>query len=201
MKFNTTFAFDLKHQPFETDSQIIVVTGGPLSGKTSLLEVLGVPYEREVARAYLEQSLAAGKTKHQLRGDEAAFQQALVEMKLAIERACPKNQVRLFDRAMPDSITYARACGLDPTPVLAVCKRVRYAVVFLFDLLPAEDVGAVLAADPVRTEDSETRRLLDEYLEKDYASLGYEVQRVPVMSIAHRKAFVLDLLGQRGMAL
>ncbi len=201
MTFNTTFSLDLKHQPFETDSQFVVMTGGPLSGKTSLLDALGVPYQHEAARAYLERGLAAGKTKHQLRGDEAAFQQALIDIKLEIERAYPKEQLRFFDRAMPDSITYARASGLDPTPIFAACKRVRYAVVFLFDLLPADDIAALLTADPVRTENPEMRRLLDEYLEKDYVLLGYDVQRVPVMPIAERKAFVLDFLRQQGIEL
>jgi len=65
--------------------------------------------------------------------------------------------------------------------------------------LPDENVATVLEADPVRTEDPETRRLLDQYLERDYAALGYEVLRVPVMSVPERKAFVIENLKVRGI--
>jgi len=201
VQFNQTFSFDLTKAVFGQDSKFVVATGGPISGKTSVLDALGVPYEPEVARVYIERELAAGRTKNQIRVDEGAFQKGLVDTKLEIELDRPKDRPWFFDRAMPDSITYYRAAGLDPSPILDDCKRIQYAAVLQFDLLPDENVATVLEADPVRTEDPETRRLLDEYLERDYAALGYEVLRVPVMSVPERKAFVIESLEARGITI
>ena len=38
--FNRAFTFDLTAIPFETASRFVVFTGGPLSGKTTVLEAL-----------------------------------------------------------------------------------------------------------------------------------------------------------------
>ena len=192
--FNTQFAFDLRAQPFDEQSKFIVGTGGPLAGKSTVLEALGFPYKPETARAYLEHEMRSGKTIEELRGDEASFQRSLVEAKLAVELASPKDRPIAFDRALPDSITYYRLAGLDPTPVLRDCKRVRYAIVLHFDLLPDDIVAVELRRDPIRTEDVETRRLLDVFLERDYAALGYEVVRVPVLPVRERISLVRRIL-------
>ncbi len=198
-KFNTEFSFDLRDATFGSNSQFVVATGGPISGKTTVLNALGVPYEPEVARVYIERELAKGRTKQEIRANEAEFQRGLVSTKVEIELSRPKDRPWFFDRAMPDSITYYRVAGLDPSSLLKDCCHVRYAVVLHFDLLPDEHVAQVLASDPVRTEDLETRRFLDEYLIHDYRALGYDVLRVPVMSSIKRTAFVKEALTERGI--
>jgi len=198
--FNTKFAFDLRSAQFGLESKFVVATGGPISGKTSVLNALKVPYEPEVARVFIESEIARGLAKEEIRADEAAFQRALVDTKIAIELSRPKDRTWYFDRAMPDSITYYRAAGLDPSSILEACKLVKYALVFHFELLPFNAVELVLAQDPVRTEDMETRQLLDQYLEKDYRALGYDVIRVPVMSVNDRVIFVIEELKRRGVA-
>lgn len=192
--FNCKFSFDLRSSLFGSDSQFIVATGGPLSGKTTVLDALGLPYEPESARAYMERELEKGKDKFAIRADEAAFQRGLVSIKMGIEDSRPKDRLYFFDRGMPDSITYFRAAGLDPSSLLKECKRVRYAAVFHFDLVPTENVARVMQQDRVRTEDEELRCLLDRYLELDYRALGYDVIRVPFMSVRARVHFVLDAL-------
>jgi predicted ATPase len=199
VKFNSSFTFDFREARFGVESKYVVATGAPISGKTSVLKALGVPFEPEVARVYIEREIAKGRTKTDIRADEGAFQRGLVDTKLAIEASRPKDQPWFFDRAMPDSITYYRAAGLDPSSLLPDCKHVRYALVLQFDPLPDSVVERILADDPVRTEDPETRRLLDRFLERDYSALGYDVLRVPVMDLNERLAFVKENLRKRGI--
>ena len=166
-----------------------------------MLDALGVHYEPEVARIYIEREIAKGRTKTEIRADEGAFQKGLVDTKLEIELSRPKDRPWYFDRAMPDSITYYRAAGLDPSSIILDCTRVKYAVVLKFDLLPDDVVESVLANDSVRTEDPETRLLLDRFLERDYATLGYEVVRVPFMSLVDRTNYVIEELEKRGITI
>ena len=84
---------------------------------------------------------------------------------------------------MPDSITYYRIAGLDPRTVAEQCFKRRYARVLIFDRLP-------LVVDHARTEDEATADFLDEWLERDYRALGYEVVRVPVLPLEERVRIV-----------
>ena len=152
------------------------------------LESQGFSLIPEVARAHIERELASGQTMDEIREDEAKFQRALIETKLGLEAAVPPTEVVFFDRAMPDSITYYRVAGLDPNDVLSDCFNFRYGHVFLFDRLPLEQDG-------VRTEDAGTAAFLDRWLERDYSALGYDVIRVPVMSVSDRVEFLLERIG------
>lgn len=87
--FNTSFTFDLSAAEFGERSQFVVATGAPISGKSTVLDALGVPYEPEVARVFIEREVAKGLTKEQIRADEGAFQRGLVDTKREIELSRP----------------------------------------------------------------------------------------------------------------
>ena len=81
---------------------------------------------------------------------------------------------------------------MDPNELLPECLRYRYASVFVLDRLPHELDGA-------RMDDDAYTALLDEWLVRDYAALGYVVTRVPVLSPQERLVFVLETLSDRGL--
>lgn len=165
-----------------------VITGAPCSGKTTLIHELsrqGYRCTQEAARIYIDSQLAKGISIAQSRSNEGAFQQALIEAKMALEESLDPNDVVFMDRAMPDSISYFRMKGLDPCEVIRLSATFRYAGVFLLDPLPFEN-------DDARIEDEKSRIFLDKQLELDYRSLGYEVCRVPVMSLLDRVAHIVE---------
>jgi predicted ATPase len=185
-----TLKSDLLPCGFTCETKWSVFTGAPCSGKTSVLlelEKSGFSWRPEVARVFIEDQLRAGKTIEQLRCDESKFQLGLMKAKLDLEEQTVPGQITLFDRGMPDSITYFRVSGLDPNLALKDCFKFKYATVFIFEPLP-------LVTDHARTEDQNTAEFIDFWLEEDYKSLGYEVTRVPVMSIDSRTNFILDRL-------
>jgi len=106
-------------------------------------------------------------------------------MQLSIEQGLRASDVTFLDRVFPDSLTFRRLVGLNPNEILAECFHHRYALVFILDQLPFQLNGA-------RVEDDVYKVLLDEWLVRDYSSLGYCVVRVPVLPPQERLAFVLE---------
>jgi predicted ATPase len=164
-----------------------VVTGAPSSGKTTLvreLEKLGYRVVHEVARGYIEAQMKQGRTLEEIRADKRSFETYILNAKVAIETKLPKDEVIIFDRAIPDSIAYFEAAGLDKTEAARKSPRNRYRKVFLLDRLPYK-------TDHARIENKETAMQLDEGLEQSYKMLGYHVVRIPVVSIQERLDIVL----------
>ena len=165
----------------------VVITGAPSSGKTSLIDALrqrGYAVLHEAARKYIEAEVGSGRSILELRGDEGAFQNAVLNAKLDAEGALDPQVLVFLDRAIPDTCAYCKLANLDVEPLDAVIQTYRYQKVFVLDPLKFEKDG-------VRTENSEARAFLDQEFERDYRRLGYDVMRVPVMPIEDRIDFIL----------
>jgi predicted ATPase len=105
--------------------------------------------------------------------------------------ACSSDAVFL-DGAVPGSLTWSRAFGLNPNDLLPECFHHRYASVFVLDRLPFQKNGA-------RDGDAPISGYLDEWLARDYGALGYDVVRLPVLAPEERLAFVLERLSEKGL--
>jgi predicted ATPase len=133
-----------------------------------------------------------GRTIDEIRADARVLEHGLIEMQLRFERALRATDVAFLDRGLPDGLTYCRMAGLDPNEILPECFHHRYASILVLDPLPIEQ-------DCLRVEEEATAALLDEWIERDYRALGYDVVRVPVASPQERLASVLSRLAERGM--
>lgn len=179
--------------PFQTHTHWYVLTGAACVGKTTLLEALagqGYRIVPESARAYFEAEQAKGRTLPEIRADDAALQCGILDLQLSYESNVPVDQVAFLDRAVPDSLTFFRVFGLDPNEILPQCFSHRYAGVFILDRLPLR------RDQTLGPEDDAASGFLDGWLERDYASLGYRVVRVPVLSPDERLALILRNLAE-----
>jgi predicted ATPase len=166
-----------------------VVTGAPCSGKTTVLqalEQLGYRVIPEVGRALIENQLALGRPLEDIKQDQS-FRRNVVATKIQIEQDLLPEDFVFMDRALPDSITFGRAAGVDTSEVFAASQKFRYKHVFFFDRLPMQNDG-------IRFEDDRTAAHLDHQLQLDYRSLGYDLIRVPLMTVEERVAFILNHL-------
>lgn len=173
-----------------------VITGAPCSGKTTLIDQfdkLGYFTVEEIGRQYITRELAKGRTLEELRSNESIFQRTLLDLRIRQEQELDPTRMTFLDRGLPDSLTFFRANGLNPNEILRDCQIFRYTSVFLLDRLPLQMNG-------VRAEDDSKLQFIDEWLLRDYEALGYEVKRVPVLPIAKRVSYVLDLLLEFGSA-
>lgn len=167
-----------------------VITGAPCSGKTAVIEALnrsGYRVVPEVARGYIDAQLMLGKHLAQIKADPLAFERHILNQKIEIESALPAEEVIFLDRAIPDSIAYYVAEGLDPAEPFGKSRWIRYRNIFLFDSLGFEK-------DPVRSENTHRALQIEALLEKGYRRLGYEVIRVPVLPVSERMEFVIKHL-------
>lgn len=170
-----------------SESNWYVVTGGPSSGKTTVLtelKKLGYIIYPEAARVFIEGEMAKGKSLKEIRGNETRFQRKVLKIKIEAEKTAPKDRIVFFDRAIPDSTAYFKICGLDPKEVLKICRRNVYRKVFFLQQLPFKN-------DYARTEDEKTIKKLNKLLKESYQKLGYKVINVPVMSVQERVKKIL----------
>lgn len=164
-----------------------VITGGPSSGKTTVLKELaklGYLIYPEAARVFIDQEMAKGKSLKEIRGDEAEFQKKILKIKIEVEKKAPRDKIVFFDRAIPDSIAYYQIVGLDSSEVLRFCQKGRYRKIFFLEQLPFEN-------DYARVEDEETIKKLNKLLEESYQNLGYQVITIPAISVEERVRKIL----------
>jgi len=185
---------DLLSTAFRVQTNWHVITGAACSGKTTLIDLLadkGFQTAPETARQYLDREMGKGRTLDEI-FEDATTEPGIEDMQLRIEHGLRAIDVVFLDRALPDSLTFRRLAGLNPNELLTDCFHHRYASMFLLDRLPFQQNGA-------RIEDDAIAGLLDEWLARDYSALGYNVVRVPVLSIKDRLAFILDRLSEQGL--
>jgi predicted ATPase len=181
--------------PFRIQTNWHVITGAPSCGKTTLINLLaegGFQTVPETARKYMEREIARGRTIEEIHENGVALQRGLVDMQLSIEVGLRAIDVAFLDGAVPGSLAWYRAFGLNPNEILLDCFHHRYASVFILDRLPLQLNG-------LRFEDDAYTVFLDEWLACDYSALGYSVVRVPVLAPEERLAFVLENLSKQGL--
>jgi predicted ATPase len=166
-----------------------VISGGPGTGKTTLITLLqlrGYATVPEMARHYIDEQLALGKSFNEVENHQVAFQHAVLERQLAAEKLLPFDRVTFFDRGIPDTLAYYQYHKLPEdeliTKAVAACS---YKKVFLLDPLP-------IVSDYARKETERQQHDLCKRIREVYASLPFPTVRVPVMSPNERVEFVLS---------
>ena len=168
-----------------------VVTGGPSTGKSTLLEDLekrGYKTIPEAARVFIDQEIAKGLTIQEIRSDEQSFQEKVLEMKMETEKGLNLEETIFLDRGIPDSESYMLLHNfpIDENLKEAI-QNCFYKKVFLLDPLDYE-------VDYARTETEDERKKLQKLLREAYEKLGFQVVVVPVMGREQRAEFVLNNL-------
>ena len=190
---NTELDPNLMATSFKVQTKWYVITGAPCCGKTTLIDQLankGFRTIPETGRQYIESEMTRGRTIDDIRENEVNFARCIKDMQLVIEQGLRANDIAFLDRAFPDSLSYYRVAGLNPNQILLECFHHRYASIFVLDRFPVQQDG-------IRTEDDVIAGFLDEWLIRDYITLGYRVVRVPVLPPQERLAFVLDNLSEQ----
>ncbi|KPJ55445.1 hypothetical protein AMJ49_07150 [Parcubacteria bacterium DG_74_2] len=170
------------------DTNWYVITGGPSSGKTKVIEYLaflGYAVIPEAARILIDTEISNGKTIKEIRPNEVEFQKKVLQMKIEVENRTPPEQIKFFDRGIPDTIAYCQIYGEDPASVIKASQRRKYKGVFLLEQLSFEK-------DYARVEDERLARDLNQLLYDAYSNLGYDVIQVSPKSIEERAKFILS---------
>jgi len=172
-----------------------VVTGGPGSGKSTLIEALaaaGVATSPEVGRAIIREEVAAGGTALPWR-DHRAFAERMVEREIAAHRAAlATGRPVVLDRGVPDVIGFLRISGLAVPPHIdAAARACRYNPrVFIAPWWPD-----IFTTDAERKQTPQEARATFAVMVATYRDYGYRLVELPRATVAARVAFVMDQIG------
>jgi predicted ATPase len=180
----------MKHE----NPNLYVITGGPGSGKTTVLLELkkyGFEFAPEVARQIIQEQVQAGG-KGLPWGDRELYTNLMLEQSIAsYKRHTPTLKPVFSDRGIPDTLGYARLIGLaDDEFIRSACNQYRYATrVFLAP--PWKDI---YQTDSERKQDfSEGERTYHQIIEV-YEECGYELVELPRATPKARAECILDQL-------
>jgi len=165
-----------------------VITGGPCTGKTTVVEMLGVSgYTTTIehARHYIDSHKEQGRTVDEIRANKRKFQRGILQMQMEEENGLDPNEMVFLDRALPDALAYYRFLGLDyDEDVVEMSARYCYRTVFILARLP-------LINDYARLEDVESQIRIHNLIIEVYNTYPCPVVHVPVLPPQERVEFIL----------
>lgn len=177
-----------KERPARVETNWYVITGGPSSGKTTVVDELrrrGYRTLVEDARHYVDLQRAKGRTVDELEKNRRTFQRKVLELQIAQENLLVPCDTVFLDRAIPDTRAYCMFLNIpEDVRLQKLMHTVSYRKIFILDLLP-------LVKDYARREDEADQKKIHELLIAVYSSLPFPIVRVPVLPIEERVEFIL----------
>lgn len=170
----------------------IVLTGGPASGKTTLLNCIDLHNTccfEEVSREVIIAAQAKG-VKRPFLDNPLRFSEALFEHRLHdffIDSPMP---IQIYDRGIHDVVAYLNAIGHEvPCGMLEDCKTNSYDTVFIFP--PWKEI---YTQDAERVESFEEAQRLHQALLETYVYFGMQCIEVPKDGVKNRLTFITNHL-------
>lgn len=168
-------------EPEPVETNWVVITGPPSSGKTTTIEDLmrklessGFTSVEEQARKLINEDRTKGIQRLGDREYEIALNNRVLSRRKKIEDTLSPISRVLMDRGTPDVVAYMRHYRQDEEEALRASAKFRYAKVFYLEPLVSYE------QDRTRVEDPEFAKWMHENLPNVYKELEYEVVRVSI---------------------
>jgi predicted ATPase len=170
-----------------------IITGGPSTGKTTLIEALrlqGYNCVDESARAVINQQIELN-TGLVPWIDNARFSELVLDSVIANYKATASSETVFFDRGVADVMAYLILDGIEvPQRFWDATRNYRFnTTVFM---LPQWE--EIYANDSARVESFELASRVSKTLADLYTKIGYDVVELPKSTTAERLVFLLDAI-------
>jgi len=177
----------MKHKEIITNWNVI--TGGPCTGKTTVVEILasrGYKTTIEHARHYIDTQKIKGKTVEEIKENKKQFQLGILNMQIEQEAELDPMDCVFLDRALPDALAYYKFLGLEyDEQLIEQCNKYCYNKVFILDRLP-------LINDYARLEDEDEQIRIHNLIISVYETFPCPIVHVPVLPPDERVNFILE---------
>lgn len=175
------------------NKKIILLIGGPSSGKTTLmnhLESEGHICYPEISREVILKAREEG-VDYLFLENPILFSERLLEGRIKqYEKATTEGKNVFIDRGIPDVVAYMDYIGdTYPEKFIAACETYKYDKVFL--LPPWEEI---YTSDAERYESYEEASKIHHFLVDTYTKYGYDLHEVPKTSVEERFQFIINHL-------
>jgi predicted ATPase len=172
--------------------QKIVITGGPGTGKSTIIEELSKRNFTCMPEISREVTLNARKKgiEQLFLTKPLLFSELLLEGRINqyLEANAKNNEIVFFDRGIPDVHAYMNYISID-YPETYITKSNLYRYNYIFLMPPWEEI---YISDNERYENFEQALAIHNHLEKTYKKLNYSIIEVPIGSINERTDFILN---------
>ncbi len=175
-------------------SKKIVITGGPSSGKTTIInkiDSLGFLCMHEISRDITLEFRKEGVTQLFL-NDPLLFSDRLLAGRIKQFKTAEKikKEQVFLDRGIPDIVAYLNGTNIKyGNNYKKACTDYKYDIVFIFP--PWEEIHL---CDNERYEDFEEAKRIYTLLDKTYREYGYNPITVPIGTVDDRSNFILNTL-------
>ena len=172
--------------------QFFVLTGGPGSGKTTLIEALaarGYATAPEAGRNIIQDQMTVGGSALPW-NDRALFAELMLAWELRSHHTASRlSGPMFFDRGVPDTLAYLRLSSLPiPAHMEKAAEHFRYnRRVFIAPPWPD-----IFTQDTERRQDLDEAERTFEALAETYPRYGYELITLPRASVEERLAFIFE---------
>ena len=172
----------------------IVITGGPGSGKTSVVQQLqevGFTCIHEISRSITLEARSQGIPQLFL-SDPLMFSKRILEGRITQFKSVSKidGPHVFFDRGIPDVVAYMEHVGQPYNKIFTdACQNFTYDQVFL--LPPWEEI---YTADNERYENFREALFLFDFLKQTYEKYGYKIHHVPIGTVEERVSYIVNHL-------
>lgn len=171
--------------------RLFVITGGPGSGKSTLINALaegGIRTMPEAGRAIIRDQVAIGGEALPW-SDRPAFAELMLSWEMrSYHAALSLSAPVLFDRAVPDVLGYLRLSGL---PVPPHVERAAQTFRYHRRVFVAPPWPEIFALDAERKQSFQEAKSTCEVMIETYSALGYSLIPLPLESVQKRMQFVL----------
>lgn len=167
-----------------------IISGGPGSGKTTLIRELLARGETccpEVSRELIREQMLTGGTLLPWNNLEHFAQECARRMRQQLA-AAPADCRVFFDRGLPDVIGYLRRAGLE-TSELADARALYGPIVFFAPPWPA-----IYVNDPERPQSYAESCELSVHIRAAYLELGFQIVDLPRTAVGARADFIQNTL-------
>jgi predicted ATPase len=175
--------------------RLFVITGGPGSGKSTLIDALaghGIFSMPEAGRSIIQDQVAIGGEALPW-SDRRAFAELMLSWEIRSYRAALRRSGHvIFDRGVPDVAGYLRSSGL---PVPSHGERAAQMFRYHRRVFVTPPWPQIFTPDTERKQTFEQAEATYETMIETYSAFGYELIPLPLHSVEERVRLVLAVIG------